>query len=269
MSAVTLHMGVKDPRIRELHRELKKLGYYVSDTDLFDLRTLNALKAFQNDSDLRVTGIADDDTLAKLQLLPAAAPEPAPEVMPMSAPAPASMPVSAAEPEPEPAPVPVSADEPPVPAMSLEARGGYISVSAVNPLPERKREVYNDGFFSGLPENTSNNACECPFMAELNEFSDDIEKNSNCGCAEKPVTPEIPVTDDERPVLSEGSRGEWVITLQKDLTALGYYRGTVDGIFGSRTPEAVKNLQSDFGLVDDGIVGARTWRAIDMAFDVN
>jgi peptidoglycan hydrolase-like protein with peptidoglycan-binding domain len=37
----------------------------------------------------------------------------------------------------------------------------------------------------------------------------------------------------------------------------------VDGIFGPGTEVRVRRLQSASGLVPDGIVGPRTWAAID------
>lgn len=39
---------------------------------------------------------------------------------------------------------------------------------------------------------------------------------------------------------------------------------TIDGDFGPRTDEAVRNVQRFFGLVVDGIVGPKTWGVIDM-----
>ncbi|MBQ7223975.1 MAG: spore cortex-lytic enzyme [Clostridia bacterium] len=50
--------------------------------------------------------------------------------------------------------------------------------------------------------------------------------------------------------------------VQSRLSTLGYYTYKVDGIWGSRTLRAVKNFQRDYGLVVDGIVGARTEKAL-------
>ncbi len=59
-----------------------------------------------------------------------------------------------------------------------------------------------------------------------------------------------------------GSRGQEVIAIQSRLSALGYYTGKIDGIFGSATKAAVINFQNDKGLSSDGIVGSKTLAAL-------
>ncbi len=63
----------------------------------------------------------------------------------------------------------------------------------------------------------------------------------------------------------QGSTGEQVRIIQSKLKNWGYYDGTVDGIFGSRTAEAVKYFQRKNGLTADGIVGPATLRALGMS----
>ena len=55
-----------------------------------------------------------------------------------------------------------------------------------------------------------------------------------------------------------GSTGSEVRTIQTKLKNWGYYDGSVDGIYGSQTAEAVKYFQRSNGLSADGIVGAAT-----------
>ena len=59
-----------------------------------------------------------------------------------------------------------------------------------------------------------------------------------------------------------GSRGNEVIQIQTKLKNWGYYTGNVDGIYGSKTLEAVKKFQKKNGLTVDGIVGPKTLAAL-------
>lgn len=62
--------------------------------------------------------------------------------------------------------------------------------------------------------------------------------------------------------ISYGARGDDVTDLQKRLNQDGYNLA-VDGIYGSNTQAAVKDYQKKQGLVQDGIVGNKTWSALD------
>lgn len=59
-----------------------------------------------------------------------------------------------------------------------------------------------------------------------------------------------------------GSRGEEVRTIQTKLKRWGYYKGNVDGIYGSQTLAAVKLFQKKNGLTVDGIAGKKTLEAM-------
>lgn len=60
-----------------------------------------------------------------------------------------------------------------------------------------------------------------------------------------------------------GSRGVAVRTLQRRLSSLGYWLGAPDGVFGALTQQAVFALQKAASLPADGVVGVRTWRALE------
>ena len=53
-----------------------------------------------------------------------------------------------------------------------------------------------------------------------------------------------------------------VAKLQSGLSALGYYTGTVDGLYGAATTAAVKALQEDLGVPADGLYGPETHEAL-------
>ena len=67
--------------------------------------------------------------------------------------------------------------------------------------------------------------------------------------------------------ISWGSSGGLVEDVQVRLKELGYYKGSVDGIFGSGTYNAVQNFQRDYGLTVDGIVGNATLNALGVLSD--
>lgn len=65
-----------------------------------------------------------------------------------------------------------------------------------------------------------------------------------------------------RPTLKSGSRGSEVTELQATLKLLGYYSGTVDGVYGQSTVAAVSQFQQAAGLGTDGITGPATWNRL-------
>ena len=66
-----------------------------------------------------------------------------------------------------------------------------------------------------------------------------------------------------------GSRGEEVTQIQTKLKRWGYYSGSVDGIYGTKTVEAVKYFQRKNGLTVDGIAGPKTLAAMGIASSSN
>jgi peptidoglycan hydrolase-like protein with peptidoglycan-binding domain len=82
-------------------------------------------------------------------------------------------------------------------------------------------------------------------------------------------------TDLTLPTLREGDRGEDVALLQQILldngflgaagVRLGNLEGvTVDGVFGSVTASAVRDLQQRYEIPDTGQVDPTTWEVLDM-----
>ena len=64
------------------------------------------------------------------------------------------------------------------------------------------------------------------------------------------------------PLLRRGNSGAYVTFLQKLLESYLIPVGTIDGIFGSRTENAVKQFQQDNNLTVDGLVGNNTWNSL-------
>lgn len=66
-----------------------------------------------------------------------------------------------------------------------------------------------------------------------------------------------------RSTIRKGSKGDDVIYCQERLKALGFYPGTIDGKFGSKTKAAVEAFQRANGLGVDGVVGPLTWEKLE------
>lgn len=75
---------------------------------------------------------------------------------------------------------------------------------------------------------------------------------------------EIPV-EIIKPTLRRGSKGDLVKELQERLTALEYPCGNIDGIFGTKTYNALVSFQTDAKLDPDGVCGMKTWAALEAA----
>lgn len=67
--------------------------------------------------------------------------------------------------------------------------------------------------------------------------------------------------------LRRGSTGDKVRQMQTKLLNWGYYKGSVDGIFGSATEAAVRYFQRQNGLTADGVVGPATAAALGLTLD--
>lgn len=80
----------------------------------------------------------------------------------------------------------------------------------------------------------------------------------------------INVQDDcNIPTLRRGSQGDEVADLQTILNARYGADLEVDGNFGKATEAAVKAFQKANGLTADGVVGAKTWKALGVSGNTN
>jgi peptidoglycan hydrolase-like protein with peptidoglycan-binding domain len=78
--------------------------------------------------------------------------------------------------------------------------------------------------------------------------------------SEKPTPTKKPKPKSDK--LRQGAKGAEVVALQERLTELGYWNGKADGKFGGATQQAVFALQKAAGLGRDGVVGAKTKKAL-------
>nr|WP_229408258.1 spore cortex-lytic enzyme [Massiliimalia timonensis] len=64
---------------------------------------------------------------------------------------------------------------------------------------------------------------------------------------------------------SMGSRGPEVKAIQQELKDRGLYKGSVDGIYGQQTKDAVIKFQKQKGLSADGIAGPQTLKKLGIS----
>lgn len=78
-------------------------------------------------------------------------------------------------------------------------------------------------------------------------------------------TPPSPTPTPTKPTIRNGSVGEYVKLAQELLMKKGYSLAPygADGKFGNKTENAVRAFQRDTGLGVDGIVGPKTWKALE------
>ena len=75
----------------------------------------------------------------------------------------------------------------------------------------------------------------------------------------------VPPEPGKKPTLRRGDSGPYVTLAQTELIQRGYDLGSygADGKFGAKTEAAVKAFQRDWGLVEDGIIGSKTWAMLE------
>lgn len=73
--------------------------------------------------------------------------------------------------------------------------------------------------------------------------------------------PVIDTIHEPKPILKQGSKGDWVRIAQCRLVVAGY-NIEVDGVFGPKTKEAVIGFQMAHFLKADGIIGPKTWEKL-------
>ena len=81
----------------------------------------------------------------------------------------------------------------------------------------------------------------------------------------KETCPRYPDTELSDVLSRRGSTGAEVRNIQKKLKSWGYYKGSVDGIYGKLTEEAVRYFQRTNGLTVDGIAGKNTLSAMGIS----
>ena len=232
----SLKLGSTGPDVRNVQTKLKQLGFLKGTVDGdFGKATEEAVKKFQKQYGLEVDGKVGANTLAKLQTARATA-----------KPAVTATPKKTATPKPN-------------YNSNTYLRNGDES-SQVRSMQNRLIEL---GYLVGKATARYDNNTEAgviAFQRRNTSYADGVAgpetlKALYSSSASKTSSPSgiIGIS------LREGSKEKAAVRLmQQKLKNLGFYRGSVDGSFGSGTTDAVKSFQRANGLTADGVAGGGT-----------
>ncbi|NER28272.1 MAG: hypothetical protein F6J89_11720 [Symploca sp. SIO1C4] len=229
IAATQLRRGNSGQNVTQLQNRMRDLGIYSGPvTGFYGELTETAIRNFQRSRELPVTGIADANTLAALQNLPAVNPTPTTSGTGSIA--------------------------------AIELRRGS-SGAAVTQLQTRMRAlgVYAGpvtGNYGRLTETAVRNfqqSRRLPItgIADTNTLAALQGNTIASGSSPSAIIP-----------LQLGDNNSRVISLQRRLVALDYYRGPTNGLFDINTEAALKKYQQDRGLTANGIADARTFASL-------
>ncbi|MED3646429.1 peptidoglycan-binding protein [Halalkalibacterium halodurans] len=237
----TLRKGQSHPDVKELQEALKKKGFfnYHTSTGYFGSITENAVREFQMKHGLQVDGIAGPQTLNALL---------------------SQMNGNNGGQQ-------TSSSTPSSTSNSTILRFGS-SGQAVRDLQEKLKAkgFYNHSITGQYGRITTEAVRE---FQRANRLSvDGIAGPQTLAAltnqAPAASAPQYNAPVQQTTVLRQGSRGDAVRDLQRSLKDLGYYRMSVDGIFGAGTTTAVREFQRKMGLTVDGIAGPQTLNALNV-----
>ena len=228
-----LKKGSKGEAVREVQKKLKELGFLKGSADGdFGDATEAAVRAFQKQYGLTVDGKVGNATMAKLTTAKATM---KPTASPTSRPT----------------------------ATPAYSENTYLRLGdSGQKVTQMQERLITLGYLAGSANGKFGQATEAgviAFQKRNCSYSDGIAGPdtlkalySSRAKSTSTAVGVIGVT------LKEGSEGKAVRVMQQKLKNLGYYKGSVDGSFGSSTADAVKAFQKGNGLKADGAAGGDT-----------
>ncbi len=248
---IILELGSRGAEVRKMQERLIQLGYLTGKaTGVFNESTEAAVIAFQKRNVSYFDGKAGPLTLTKLYSGAA-----------KKAAAPAA-------------------------SVGTVLKNGDQNSNAVRALQSRLKEL---GYYNGTVDGNFGDGTELAVRSfqgnngltvdgkagetTLNLLNSAKAKRANSGGTQPVTAPPTytpitqftnvtPAPDGSYVTLRPGNMGTLVSNLQNALKSQGYYKGIVDGKYGTGTIEAVTRFQADHGLSQDGIAGPATQKIL-------
>ncbi len=263
----SLNLGTRGPAVADLQRALIASGVTVRGgaDGVFGQATQAAVRAFQTERGLPVSGTADGHTLVALGLLTTriVATTPTATARRGQAADPAALPAPAARPA-----TPGALTAP----VSLGARGDVVAelqralIAAVN--TERGGA---DGTFGAATETavrTFQRRHGLPVTGTVDQATYRALIAPAGDNSSAPTPAAAPAVDPSTVMLRLGAQGPDVKRVQEALIWNGIrVPGGADGAFGSGTAAALRTFQTNRGLTVNGLVDRATWEALSLHLD--
>ena len=260
-SALALQKGDRGPSVRNLQQDLKRAGFYQAPiTQVYDVKTQDAVRRFQKAASIGIDGIAGPATLQKLEGWRAA-------VMVNTTRA------TAKKPNPKASQNNASKPAPRIATNTTKRRNPNLLAKgdegeAVKALQERLRVA---GFYYGNSTGIFGPITEEAVKRFQRAYGLDVDgivgaqtltklppMGVGFGNEEAPKSMTIAARRRNKDFLGLGDRGEPVRILQAQLIEAGYLKGKPNGYFGPYTADAVKRFQGANYLAASGIAGPTT-----------
>ncbi len=260
-SALALQKGDRGPSVKDLQQDLQRAGFYqVPVTQVYDIKTEDAVRRFQKAASISVDGVAGPATLQKLEGWRAAV------TVNTNRAAATKKPVLRTNSNNEQKPsVKVAANTTKRRNPNLLGKGD--EGEAVRALQERLRVA---GFYYGNSTGIYGPITEDAVKRFQRAYGLDVDgivgaqtltKLPPMGVGfgeEAPKSMTIAATRRNKEFLGLGDRGEPVRILQAQLIKAGYLKGQPNAYFGPYTADAVKRFQDANYLAASGIAGPTT-----------
>jgi len=261
-SALALQKGDRGPSVRNLQQDLKRAGFYQAPvTQVYDVKTEDAVKRFQKAASIGVDGVAGPATLQQLEGWRAAVTVNANRVA-------TEKPVATTNQNQPPE------TSPKIATNTSKRRNPNLLVKgdegeAIKALQERLRVA---GFYYGNSTGIFGPITEDAVKRFQRAYglgvdgivgAETLTKLPPIGVGfgdseEAPQAMTIAATRQNKDFLGLGDRGEPVRILQAQLIKAGYLQGEPNGYFGPYTADAVKRFQGTNYLAASGIAGPTT-----------